>query len=81
MIEMLDSLFSEIVLALILGIGGTLLAFFRKLSNTQSDLCKKVEQLQRAMIILATALDRQTNRIHDQADSDLEDLVSKLIKD
>lgn len=81
MIEMIDSLFSEIVLALILGIGGTLLAFFRKLSNTQSDLCKKVEQLQRAMIILATALDKQTNRIHDQADSDLEDLVSKLIKD
>lgn len=78
---MIDSLFSEIVLALILGIGGTLLAFFRKLSNTQSDLCKKVEQLQRAMIILATALDKQTNRIHDQADSDLEDLVSKLIKD
>ena len=47
--------------------------------ETQKDLCNRVTQLQKALIILATALDRQSNRLHEEADSDLEDLVGKVL--
>jgi hypothetical protein len=80
MLEIIDSLFSEIVIAIALGSGGTLIAYFRKISLTQKDLCLRVAQLQKALIILSTALDRQSNRLHEEADSDLEDLVSKVLE-
>ncbi len=81
MFEVLDSVFTEIVIAIALGAGGILVGYFRKISNTQKDLCLKVSELQKALIILSSALDRQSNRLHDDADSDLEDLVSKVISD
>ena len=81
MFEVLDSVFNEIVIAIALGAGGILVGYFRKISNTQKDLCLKVSELQKALIILSSALDRQSNRLHDDADSDLEDLVSKVISD
>ena len=79
MLEIIDSLFSEIVIAIALGSGGTLNAYFRKISLRQKDLCLRVTQLQKALIILATALDRQSNRLHEEANSDLEDLVGKVL--
>ena len=79
MFEIIDELFSEIVIAIALGSGGTLIAYFRKISTTQKDLCLRVTQLQKALIILATALDRQSNRLHDDADSDFEDLIGKVL--
>tara|TARA_R110002012_G_scaffold41227_2_gene112967 strand:+ start:727 stop:975 length:249 start_codon:yes stop_codon:yes gene_type:complete len=79
MFEIIDLLFSEIVITLVLGSGGALLAYFRKLAATQKNLCLEVEQLRKALIILATALDRQSNRLHQEADSDLEDLVGKVL--
>ena len=79
MLEIIDSLFSEIVIAIALGSGGTLIAYFRKISLTQKDLCLRVTQLQKALIILATALDRQSNRLHEEANSNLEDLVGKVL--
>jgi hypothetical protein len=79
MLEILDTLFTEIVIAIALGSGGTLIAYFRKISSTQKDLCLRVTQLQKALIILATALDRQSNRLHEEANSDLEDLVGKVL--
>jgi hypothetical protein len=81
MFEIIDSLFSEIVIALVLGSGGALLAYFRRLSATQKSLCQEVEELRKALLILATALDRQSNRLHNEADSDLEDLVGKVLGD
>ena len=59
---MIDELFSEIVIGLVMGSGGALLAYFKKLSNTQKNLCSEIQQLRKALIILATALDRQSNR-------------------
>ena len=38
-----------------------------------------MQELQKALIILATAVDRQSNRLHEEADSDLEDLMSKVL--
>ena len=76
-------IFAEIVLAVILGVGGLIIGYFRKISKTQTDLCNKVANLEKALIILCTALDRQTNRLHNDevVNSDLQDLVRKIIKD
>jgi hypothetical protein len=76
-------IFAEIILAVILGVGGLIIGYFRKISKTQTDLCNKVANLEKALIILCTALDRQTNRLHNEEDvnSDLQDLVRKIIKD
>ncbi len=79
MLEIIDELFSEIVIGLVMGSGGALLSYFKKLSNTQKNLCTEIQQLRKALIILATALDRQSNRLHQEADSDLEDLVNKVL--
>ena len=76
-------IFAEVVLAIILGVGGLIVGYFRKISKTQTDLCNKVANLEKALVILCTALDRQTNRLHNEEDvnSDLQDLVRKIIKD
>lgn len=64
-----------------LGVGGILFGFFRKLYKTQSDLCSKVTTLQQALLLLATALDNQTKRIHGEqvGEVDLSELVRSLI--
>ena len=80
---MFENLYEAVILAAILGCGGVLFGFFRRLQKTSSDLCKKVENLQKALIILASALDRQTNMLHPEKNpnSDLDDLVSKVLDD
>ena len=72
-----------ILIALALGIGGVIMGFFRKISKTQADLCTKVTNLEKALIILSSALDRQTNMLHPEKNpnSDLDDLVSKILDD
>ena len=72
-----------VLIALALGIGGVIMGFFRKISRTQADLCTKVTNLEKALVILCTALDRQTNRLHadKDVDSDLQDLVRKILSD
>ena len=70
-----------ILIALVLGVGGVIMGFFRKISKTQADLCTKVTNLEKALVILCTALDRQTNRLHTGLDSDLQDLVRKILSD
>ena len=70
-----------VLIALALGIGGVIMGFFRKISRTQADLCTKVTNLEKALVILCTALDRQTNRLHTGLDSDLQDLVRKILSD
>lgn len=69
-----------ILIALILGMGGALFGFFRKMSSTQKDLCETVQRLQKTLIILAKAVDRQTNRSHPDSNSDLDDLVKELLE-
>ena len=50
-------IFTEVVLAIILGVGGLIVGYFRKISKTQTDLCNKVANLEKALVILCTALD------------------------
>ena len=80
---MFGDIATGVLIALALGIGGVIMGFFRKISKTQADLCTKVSNLEKALVILCTALDRQTNRLHSDkdVDSDLQDLVRKIISD
>ena len=76
----LSAIIETLLIACVLGMGGALFGFFRKMSSTQKDLCDTVAKLQKTIIILAKALDRQTNRMHpDEAESDLDDLVKELL--
>jgi hypothetical protein len=81
MVEIIKILFEEIIVCIALGGGGLLVGFFRKLSKTQSDLCSKVTTLQQALLLLSTALDNQTKRIHGEqvGEVDLSELVRSLI--
>tara|TARA_Y100000310_G_scaffold59021_1_gene54341 strand:- start:830 stop:1090 length:261 start_codon:yes stop_codon:yes gene_type:complete len=80
---MFGDIATGVLIALALGIGGVIMGFFRKISKTQADLCTKVTNLEKALVILCTALDRQTNRLHadKDVDSDLQDLVRKILSD
>jgi hypothetical protein len=52
------------------------------MSSTQKDLCETVSRLQKTLIILAKAVDRQSNRLHpEEANSELDDLVKELLRD
>ena len=74
------NIIETILIATILGMGGALFAFFRKMSATQNDLCETVARLQKTLIILAKAVDRQSNRLHPKtANSELDDLVKELL--
>ena len=43
-------------------------------------LCETVSRLQKTLIILAKAVDRQSNRLHpEDANSELDDLVKELL--
>ena len=71
-----SSIIETLLIAALLGMGGALFAFFKKMSATQSDLCETVARLQKTLIILAKAVDR----LHpDEANSELDDLVKELL--
>jgi hypothetical protein len=84
---MVEAVFGDVLtgvlIAVAIGIGGVIAGYFRKISKTQTDLCTKVSNLEKALVILCTALDRQTNRLHadKDVDSDLQDLVRKILSD
>ena len=77
--NLFTSIFEPIIIAAILGVGSGLVAFFRKMSNTQKDLCETVQRLQKTIIILAKAVDRQSNRLHPESNSELDELVKELL--
>ena len=76
----MSSIVEALSIAAILRMGGALYGFFIKMSNTQQDLCETVTRLQKTLIILAKAVDRQSNRLHpEEANSELDDLVKELL--
>jgi hypothetical protein len=81
MVEIIKTLFEEIIVGLTVCGGILLFGFFRKLYKAQSDLCNKIATLQQALIILSAAIDNQTLRFHGskEGEGDLSDLVRKLI--
>ncbi len=77
---MMDAIYEEVVMLVALGAGSALFAYFKKLHSTQKSLCEQVSKLQKTIIILAKAVDRQSNRLHpEEANSDFDDLVKELL--
>lgn len=80
--EIFSSLLEPLLLAAVMGMASGLFAFFKKMSNTQANLCETVSRLQKTLIILAKAVDRQSNRLHpEDANSELDDLVKELLRE
>ena len=78
--EIFTSIFEPLIVGTMLIVGAGLFRFFRKISSTQKDLCETVARLQKTLIILAMAVDRQSNRLHPKtANSELDDLVKELL--
>ena len=56
-----SAIIETLLIACVLGMGGALFGFFKKMSSTQKDLCDTVAKLQKTIIILAKHLiDKQT---------------------
>lgn len=73
------SMLEPIIIAVFLGVGTGMIAYFRKIHKTNNDLCKKVERLQKTIIILAKMIDRQVKHDHPDNITELDDLVKELL--
>ena len=60
-------------------VGGGVVAYFRKIQKTNTDLCKKVERLQKTIIVLAKVIDSQVKRDHPDSATELDELVQELL--
>ena len=78
--EILSGLFEPILLTVLIATGGGIFGFFRRISSTQKKLCNDITKLQKTIVILAKAVDRQTKKSHPDSNSDLDDLVKELLE-
>ena len=76
---MLGEVMLNILVPVIILIGGGIIAYFRKIQKTNSDLCKKVERLQKTIIVLAKMIDSQVKHDHPDSITELDDLVQELL--
>ena len=81
MLEIIETISTELLTAVLLGVGAGLVGYFRKIQKTNSDLCKKVERLQKTIIILAKVIDQNVKRAHPDQESELDELVQELLAD
>lgn len=73
------SVFNEILVVTLVGVGTGIVAYFRKIQKTNSDLCKKVERLQKTIVVLAKVIDQNVKRAHPDQESELDELVTELL--
>lgn len=78
--DMMFGMFEPILITVLIATGGGIFGFFKRINSTQKKLCQDITRLQKTIIILAKALDRQTNRSHPDSNSDLDDLVKELLE-
>ena len=84
--SMIDQIFveemvSRIIPPVLVAIGAGLVAYIRKMQKVHNDLCKKVEMLQKTIIVLAKTIDNQVKRDHPKSTAELDDLVRELLAD
>lgn len=77
----IPSIFNDILVAILLGVGTGIVAYFRKIQKTNSDLCKKVERLQKTIVILAKTIDSQVRKDHPDTTTELDELVEELLSE
>lgn len=69
----------DILVPVVILVGGGIVAYFRKIQKTNADLCKKVERLQKTIIVLAKVIDSQIKRDHPDSTTELDELVQELL--
>lgn len=69
----------DMLVPVVILVGGGVVAYFRKIQKTNSDLCKKVERLQKTIIVLAKVIDSQIKHDHPDSTTELDELVQELL--
>jgi len=75
----IEDIISRVIPPLLVAIGGGLVAYVRKMQKVHDDLCKKVEMLQKTIIVLAKTIDSQVKRDHPNSTTELDELVRDLL--
>jgi hypothetical protein len=77
--EYILDILAQLIPPIILGIGTGLFTYVRKIHNINKDLCKKVEMLQKTIVILAKTIDSQVKHDHPDSTTELDELVRELL--
>ena len=94
MLELLDELYQEIVVAIALGTGAGVLSYFRGINNKQKEnkkaieeLCKRTWRLERAFVLSLKLNAKLTKQAHAQEQDiiddveEIENMVNLILKD
>ena len=75
----IQDVISRIIPPIIVVIGTGCVAYIRKMQKVHDDLCKKVEMLQKTILVLAKTIDSQVKRDHPDSTTELDELVRDLL--
>ena len=75
----MEEIMQNMLVPVVILVGGGVVAYFRKIQKTNTDLCKKVERLQKTIIVLAKVIDSQVKRDHPDSATELDELVQELL--
>lgn len=78
-IDFMSELAAKTLPAVLVALGAGLVAYIRKMQKIHNELCKKVEMLQKTIIVLAKTIDNQTKRNHPENTTELDELVRELL--
>ncbi len=88
MYEILDDIFQEVLVAIALGTGVYVIAWFRKRGDRISQFEKKLQKqkesirrLTKTLIIFAKLIDTQTEKAHEDVTSQLEEIAEEMLLD
>lgn len=86
MFEFIETLWKEIIIAVILGLGSLVVHYFKKRSDAMKEIKKEIINLRKfkwritkAIIIFAKLLDAKTEELHSDVSSELEEIVKELL--
>ncbi len=88
MLEILDKIYEEVVVAISIGVGAYIVHYFRKRGDAIAKLNAEIEKLHRTqwrtaktLLILAKLIDDQTKKEHPDITTELEDIARELLTD
>ena len=78
---LVEDILARVIPPVLVAIGAGCVAYIRKMQKIHNDLCKKVEMLQKTIIVLAKTIDNQVKRDHPNSATELDELVRELLSD
>ena len=86
MLEFIELLWKEIIIAIILGLGSLVVHYVKKRADTMKKVQEEIINLRKfkwritkAIIIFAKLLDAKTEELHSDVSSELEEIVKELL--